>query len=232
MPVNRRKQLAKHALGLSKKTPRCPFQTGNVRCNKKGGVCSIRLYQKVHKPHPADRIGEEAGPPLITCPQRFSQGDLIPKWFGLEIQAVYFSGTGMRADFELLRNDDGHLPPGPLAVRRPDWRSSSAKRLMPQLEIKAPTLGRWGTKLAVAVDLPFFKAIGGASAKPSHDLGDGDILWLVPQISNGYQLVSAHWEVLTLEASSEKLLAAETIKQGEFEKALRARLRPLSGVRS
>ena len=276
MPVRRRKQLAQHALGLTKKPPRCPFQPGNVRCNKKGGVCSIRLYRKFPDADSADRIGEEAGPPVITCPQRFSQGDLIPKWlakvvgfqdvflarevpfmrspttgraagridlvlsgdgsaskwFGLEIQAVYFSGTGMRADFELLRNDDGPLPPGPLAIRRPDWRSSSAKRLMPQLEIKAPTLGRWGTKLAVAVDLPFFKAIGGASAKPSHDLGDGDILWLVPQISNGYQLVSAHWEVLTLEASSEKLLAAETIKQGEFEKALRARLRPLSGVRS
>ena len=62
---------------------------------------------------------------------------------------------GMRTEFERLALDADKLPPSPNAVRRPDWRSSSAKRLMPQLQIKAPTLRRWGTKLAVAVDMPF-----------------------------------------------------------------------------
>ena len=276
MPVERRKQLAEHALGLTTEPPPCPFQRGNARCNKKGGVCSIQLYRKMSGSHSTDRLGERAGLPVITCPKRFSQGDLIPKWlaeivgfaevflarevpfmrspatgrpagridlvlagndsasqwFGLEIQAVYFSGTGMQADFELLRNDDESLPPEPLAIRRPDWRSSSAKRLMPQLQVKAPTLRRWGTKLAVAVDLPFFEAIGGASGNPSHDFGDGDIIWLVSHVSEEYQLESVHWEVLSLEDSSDKLLAAETIRRGEFEEALRARLRHLSNVPS
>lgn len=150
------------------------------------------------------------------------------KWFGLEIQAVYFSGLGMRMDFESLREDVGVAPPAPSANRRPDWRSSSAKRLMPQLQVKAPTLRRWGTKLAVAVDWPFFEAIGGISAQPSHDLDDGDIIWLVPEISSAYRLEAKHWEVLTIEESSKKLLAAETVKRGEFERALRERLRALS----
>ena len=100
---------------------------------------------------------------------------------------------------------------------------------VPQLQIKAPTLRRWGTKLAVAVDRPFFEAIGGPSQKPSQDLDEGDIIWLVPQISDEYQLEASHWEVLSLEDSSDKLLAAKTVKRGEFEEALRAKLQRLQG---
>jgi len=35
------------------------------------------------------------------------------------------------------------------------------------------------------------------------------------------------WEVLSLEASSKKLLAAETVRREEFEATLRSKLRPL-----
>ena len=54
------------------------------------------------------------------------RGNLL--WYGLEIQAVYFSGVGMNSEFERLRDGDHPEPPFPNAVRRPDWRSSSAKR--------------------------------------------------------------------------------------------------------
>lgn len=86
--------------------------------------------------------------------------------------------------------------------------------------------------MAVAVDRPFFDAIGGPSSSPSQDLGDGDILWLVPELiragNEGFVLTRGHWEVLTLEESSQKLLAAETIKRETFEEMLRARLTPLA----
>lgn len=60
------------------------------------------------------------------------------------------------------------------------------------------TMRRWGSKLAVAVDRPFFDAIGGPSANPSRDLDAGDVVWLVPKAtSTGLQ--ADHWEVLTLE---------------------------------
>ena len=153
-----------------------------------------------------------------------SQAD---NWFGLEIQSVYFSGRSMESDFRLLQKDKHLNPPGPCGTRRPDWRSSSAKRLMPQLQVKVPTLRRWGTKLAVAVDKPFFEAIGGVSKNPSHDLDEGDVIWLVPRMSDDYRLERGHWEVLSLEESNEKLLAADTIKRREFETALRAKLQPL-----
>ena len=152
-------------------------------------------------------------------------------WYGLEIQAVYFSGFGIQSEFSILRDDDSQRPPYPGFVRRPDWRSSSAKSLMPQLQIKVPTLRRWGSKIAVAVDRPFFESIGGPSAAPSRDLNDGDIIWLVPELTrneDGYfELSRGHWEVLTLEDTSRKLLAAETIRREVFERELRNKLERL-----
>ena len=155
---------------------------------------------------------------------RHPQGGEL-RWYGLEIQAVYFSGSGMSSQFEILRHDDSPSPPYPDKTRRPDWRSSSAKRLMPQLQIKVPTARRWQTKMAVAVDKPFFAAIGGPSPYPTQDLNDGDIVWLVPEIvwdeiTGKYRLQRGHWEVLTLEDSITKLLAAQTISRDAFEVAL------------
>ena len=167
-------------------------------------------------------------------------------WYGLEIQAVYFSGTGMTSQFEALRDDavspdfgvDFRKPPLPArppfpdAVRRLDWRSSSAKRLMPQLQIKAPTLRRWGSKIAVGVDRPFFDSIGGPSLDHSRDLNDGDVVWLVPELARDadgrYRFSRGHWEVLTLEDSEKKLLAAEGVQREAFERDLRNRLEPIA----
>lgn len=152
------------------------------------------------------------------------------RWYGLEIQAVYFSGEGMQEEFQRMGSGDGALP-FPNKVRRPDWRSSSAKRLMPQLEIKVPTLRRWSSKLAVAVDKPFFEAVGGPSEQASQDLDEGDIIWLVPEFQraadHAIRMERGHFEVLTLEDSRPRLLAAETISRSEFEQTLRRKLQSL-----
>ena len=152
------------------------------------------------------------------------------RWFGLEVQAVYFSGKGMRSEFEGLRDRRGQAV-FPNAVRRPDWRSSSAKRLMPQLQVKVPTLRRWQAKMAVVVDESFFDSIGGPSALVSHDLGDGDIIWMVVGMAaedgGSHRLPRHHWEVQTLEAASERLLAAQTIPQRLFLETLHSKLQPI-----
>ena len=248
--------------------PPCPFR--QMPCNKRGGVCSIQPYEP-----DGDHISHAAGHPVIVCPVRFEQQQILIRWlaevvgfspettlvareipfmlgtktrkpagkidlivaqdqhvltwFGLEIQAVYFSGPGMDVEFEALRDRAGvaDRPPFPRRIRRPAWRSSSAKRLAPQLQIKGPTLRRWHSKIAVAVDKPFFASIGGPSDTPSHDLDSGDVIWLVPELS-GNRLEHGHWEVLTLEASTEKLLSAKAIPRQEFEQALRRKLTPLT----
>lgn len=120
-----------------------------------------------------------------------SSGDGLD-WYGLAIQAVYFSGFGMGSEFARLSQDAQPQPPFPDHVRRPDWRSSSAKRLMPQLQVKVPTLRRWGKKLAVALDRAFFDALGGPSANPVQDLDEGEVLWLVPAIGADGRLTRGH----------------------------------------
>lgn len=257
MPVARRQSLAQAALGEVGPPP-CPFQRGAPPCSKAGGVCSIRSGENspvITCPRRFDAgdllprwLAEVVGftdiflakeVPFMRSPSTGRPAgriDLVVSgdgnaaaWFGLEVQAVYFSGKGMQADFELLAVNSDTSPPPPTELRRPDWRSSSAKRLMPQLQVKCPTMRRWGTKLAVAVDWPFFQAIGGPSANPSHDMNDGDIVWLVPQIDGNYRLSAHHWEVLSLEDSSDKLLSAETVRRSEFEDSLRARLTKIPG---
>ena len=148
------------------------------------------------------------------------------KWYGLEIQAVYFSGGGMKDDFETLRTDTGESAPFPGKNRRPDYRSSSAKRLMPQLQVKGPILRQWQSKIAVAVDKPFYENIGGRSPKAKQDLNAGDVIWLVPELRDG-KLEPWHWEVLPLEKSYEKLKAAEEGEFSEFKRTLCSQLRPI-----
>ena len=269
LPVEERHALAMSALGEAD-VPVCPFRPG--LCSKKGGVCSMRAYER-----DGEEIGPAVGHPVIMCPSRFDQDmvlvewlselvgfplnevevarevpfmrnantqrhagkiDLVLakssgrlEWIGLEIQAVYFSGMGMQLEFEQLLWSKGSSLPYPVHHRRPDWRSSSAKRLLPQLQVKVPTLVRWQSKMAVAVDRPFFEAIGGPSLNPSHDLDSGDVVWLVPELVNN-DLRRWHWEVLTLEASVKKLLSAEQVSRKDFESLLRTRLTPLQSHQS
>ena len=53
----------------------------------------------------------------------------------LEVQAVYISGRSIRPSFDSYMRD-GKLDSD--SKRRPDFRSSAQKRLMPQLALKIP----------------------------------------------------------------------------------------------
>lgn len=272
-----RRALADTALDKEATPPPCPFVANLSHCNKRGGVCSLQRYEEGEN----GRIGAPVGDPVITCPSRFGEREMLARWLGeilgyaadeirvatevpflsgsttgkpagkidmviaggdtgnfdwcaLEIQAVYFSGIGMESEFRALRTDTAAAPPFPDAVRRPDWRSSSAKRLMPQLRIKGDMLRTWGNKLAVAVDRPFFDSIGGASASPTREIPDNNVIWLVPGIRRNadgtHRLERGHWESLSLEDSNRKLLAAKPMRKVDFVEALRTKLRPLDSL--
>jgi len=79
------------------------------------------------------------------------------QWCAIEKQAVYFSGDRMNRDFEGVLSYRGRGIPFPAGKRRPDYRSSGPKRLMPQLQMKVPWFRRWGKKMAVVVDVDFFQ---------------------------------------------------------------------------
>jgi Restriction endonuclease NotI len=101
-------------------------------------------------------------------------------WCVLEIQSVYFSGEKMPALFSHIAHWEESAIPFPDRTRRPDFRSSGPKRLMPQLQIKVPTLRRWGKKMAVVVDEQFFNKLGEMDEIPHpSDISNCDIIWFV-----------------------------------------------------
>ena len=148
-------------------------------------------------------------------------------WCALEIQAVYFSGRSMSEEFTNIRNYEGEQPPFPGQTRRPDYRSSGPKRLMPQLQIKVPTLRRWGKKMAVIVDKDFFGALG--HMEEVGDLSNGDIAWFTvdfeeDQTNRRFRLVRDRVRFTTLERATEGLTGGSPVTLTEFEESIRSKL--------
>jgi hypothetical protein len=147
-------------------------------------------------------------------------------WCALELQAVYFSGSAMKKEFEVLRSwKSAHLA-FPSAHRRPDFRSSGPKRLMPQLQIKVPTLRRWGKKMAVVVDRSFFDSLG--IMEEVSDLSSCDIAWFVVKYeeSTGGNAILERDAVklTTLERAVEALTGGTPLSLPDFEVRIHAKL--------
>ena len=162
---------------------------------------------------------------MILANQGAGPGQL--NWCALEIQAVYFSGPSMREEFRRIRADEHESPPFPGRIRRPDYRSSGPKRLMPQLQIKVPTLRRWGKKMAVVVDRDFFESLG--DMEEVDDLSSGDIAWFTVTFEEDdtgrhFRLVRDTVHVTTLERAIEGLTGGSPVALGEFENSIRAKL--------
>jgi hypothetical protein len=154
------------------------------------------------------------------------QGSAPLLWCPVEIQAVYFSGDKMELDFAGIRSRDLPAVPFPAGRRRPDYRSSGPKRLMPQLLVKVPTLRRWGKKIAVVVDEDFFAELG--RMEPVADVSNCDVAWFVVAFNEserGFKIERKTVFLTTLESSQSGLVAARPVKKEEFEKRIQAKLR-------
>jgi hypothetical protein len=147
------------------------------------------------------------------------------QWCALEIQAVYFSGKSMGRDFAAIaQHVDGELP-FPAVNRRPDYRSSGPKRLMPQLQIKVPSLRRWGKKMVVVIDEAFFAALGPMD-HVSH-VSNCDIAWFIvryEETENGFLLHPSKMRLTTLERAVEGLTGGTPVSCDVFEHRIRAKL--------
>lgn len=264
---------------------RCPFQSTaerTVACGKTGGVCTLRLYEKLPQTSDVKPATGELGQLRTICPARFEADHLIYQWVGrtilgsdnvavlgeigfleppaspaveaaprdvgridrvlavpgskplrwcaLETQAVYFQGEAMKNDFDLIQTHNGNTLPFPSVSRRPDYRSSGPKRLMPQLQIKVPSLRRWGKRMAVVVDRSFFSAMG--KMRTVLDMSNCDVAWFVvtyKETENGrFRLAEDQVQFTTLEDSVEGLAAGVPVSLEIFEKRILAKLQRLS----
>lgn len=147
-------------------------------------------------------------------------------WCALEIQAVYFSGNAMKVEFEATRNALGNVV-FPAGRRRPDYRSSGPKRLMPQLQIKVPTLRRWGKKMACVVDRAFFDSLGEMDHASHASLAD--IIWFIVRFedvpdSTQTRMIRDEIRYTTLERAVEGLTGGKPVPLPTFEARIAAKI--------
>jgi hypothetical protein len=125
-----------------------------------------------------DANGQSAGNIDIVLVSYDDRGKIID--FGsLEIQGVYISGNVRRPFEQYIANpsknanldwsDERNYP-------RPDYLSSSRKRLASQLIYKGGILKHWNKKMAVALDNSFFKTL---PELPEAEEKDSDIAWFI-----------------------------------------------------
>lgn len=102
------------------------------------------------------------------------ENGVVTDFCAVEVQAAYFSGTETRS---ALRHFMANRHFGMLGTfRRPDFRSSAQKRLIPQLQLKVPVFRRWGKKFFVVVDTQFFRSLPEfRSTTPANS----EVTWLV-----------------------------------------------------
>ncbi len=148
-------------------------------------------------------------------------------WVAVEVQAVYFSGKRMSIEFDHMLKTQGKLSM-PREKRRPDYRSSGVKRLMPQLLTKVPTLRRWGKKMAVVVDVPFFHSMG--KMERVTDVSNADIVWFLVDFVDDPDAGRFRLEVVeefytTLESATLGLTGGIPVSQGVFETRIKAKAR-------
>lgn len=153
-----------------------------------------------------------------------------PAWCAVEIQAVYFSGDKMDYEFNAYANKDVNDLIVPIGTRHMDYRSSGPKRLMPQLQIKVPTLRRWGKKMAVVVDRAFFDSLGEMD-HVSHP-SNADVVWFIVRLESEDEygkplersiFVRDEVRYTTLERAVEGLTGGTPVSLTEFESRIVAK---------
>lgn len=152
---------------------------------------------------------------LVTQPGHKAGGD----WLAIETQAVYFSGAKMAEDFKAYQRDPDNLHVTTKS-RRPDWRSSGAKRLSPQLDAKSPVMSRWGKKVAVVVDRGFYDEFS-AFDNDDVDFDNAEVVWVVLDYDDDMNVSINIERYAELEESRKAISGTRPVNKKEFEKDLR-----------
>ncbi len=175
-----------------------------------------------------DKDGGSAGNiDVVIC--SYDASGKVTDFGALEIQAVYISGN-VRRPFEHYMEDaaarssmDWSEHPN---YPRPDYLSSSRKRLAPQLIFKGGILNAWGKKTAVAINRGFFNTL--PTLQPV-DANQADIAWLVYDLvkdatSNSYKLSRGHVVYTKFQESLAKITQSEPGEVGKFIEVLQAKV--------
>ncbi len=162
-----------------------------------------------------DKNGETAGNIDIVLVSYDERGRILD--FGsLEVQAVYISGN-IRSPFEFYMDNrdktadiNWHGKPN---YPKPDYLSSSRKRLVPQMLYKGGILNTWGKKQAVALQKNFFETL---PKMPTVSAEKADIAWML-------------YDLKKMRQKKQFELTLSEIVYTEFEPALSKFTNPIPG---
>ncbi len=127
-----------------------------------------------------DKHGKSAGNIDVVVVAYDDEGK-VTDFGSLEVQSVYISGNVRKAFYKPYIDDpEAYLATDWTSSRkknpRPDYLSSSRKRLAPQLIYKGGILKAWGRKQAVAVHSAFYATL---PELPETSAEMADIAWLI-----------------------------------------------------
>lgn len=175
-----------------------------------------------------DKYGKSAGNIDIVLVSYDERGR-ITDFGSLEVQAVYISGN-VRAPFQFfMENPSKHQNmdwAGKLGYPRPDYLSSSRKRLAPQLLFKGGILHTWGKKQAVVIHKEFFNTLPELTPV---DPKDAELAWLIYDLAhdtteNLYKLNHDYTVYTKFEPAMLKLTTAEAGPVDTFIEHLQSKL--------
>lgn len=130
-----------------------------------------------------DKNGNTAGNIDVVLVAYDAEGK-VTDFGALEVQAVYISGN-VRRPFEYYMKDPAaHADMDwrkETNYPRPDYLSSSRKRLAPQLLYKGGILNAWKKKIAVALDEGFYATL---PSLRETEMGRAGVAWLVYKLES------------------------------------------------
>jgi hypothetical protein len=175
-----------------------------------------------------DKHGQSAGNIDVVLVSYDDKGR-VTDFGSCEVQAVYISGN-VRAPFEFYMEDPANRSDmdwrGRPHYPRPDYVSSSRKRLAPQLLFKGGILQTWGKKQAVAIHRGFFNTLPKLTEV---DPQDAELAWLIYELThdtarNLYKLIRGQTVYTRFEHAMLKLTTAEAGPVNHFIEHLQAKL--------
>jgi hypothetical protein len=157
----------------------------------------------------------------------YDEAGQITNFGSLEVQSVYISGN-VRKPFEYYMQDRKSRKD--MVWRntnvRPDYLSSSRKRLVPQMIYKGNILKNWGKKQAVALHSVFYNTLPDLPIVP---VEQADLAWLIYDLvlspeSNLYNLILCETVYTSYKPALDKIITPSPGPVWEFINHLQQRL--------
>jgi hypothetical protein len=175
-----------------------------------------------------DKNGNTAGNIDIVLVAYDSLGK-VTDFGALEVQAVYISGN-IRRPFEYYMENPAERANMDWRKEtnypRPDYLSSSRKRLAPQLLYKGGILNKWNKKIAIALDEGFFSTIPDLKETSAET---ANFVWLVYDLDvkpsmNQYSLIRRRTVYTVFSESLDQIVRPEVGEPAEFVQKLQEKL--------